>query len=165
MGRRGPKPQPTSLRIVRGNPGKRAINVGEPEPVAGEEKDWVCPVELKGAAKAEWERQVKDLRESGILTLADRMVFVEYCEAVGELERYKKAAHGVSVQKAMALGYQGMVLKLRAQVKQLAAELGITPSSRSGVKTAKRQLPKGPMTDKFFKPQRDLFAGRAGGSK
>ena len=35
MGKRGPRPQPTQLRLVRGNPGKRAINKLEPKPDGG----------------------------------------------------------------------------------------------------------------------------------
>ena len=40
---RGPKPTPTALKIVRGNPGKRALPKDEPTPPAGEvDPDWNC---------------------------------------------------------------------------------------------------------------------------
>ena len=41
MARRGPKPTPTALKLLRGNPGKRPINVDEPQP---------RPVESPGAS-------------------------------------------------------------------------------------------------------------------
>jgi hypothetical protein len=32
MGKRGPSPKPTSLKVLQGNPGKRKINKSEPKP-------------------------------------------------------------------------------------------------------------------------------------
>lgn len=137
MGRRGPPPTPSRLRIVQGNPGKRPINREEPELPAGEDDDWQPPVHMRNAARREWERQVPALRAAGVLTLADRTMFSEYCIAYGDLRVYEALAARVGQEAAIRLGYAGQVLKLRQQVRQLAADAGLNPSARSGVKAAK----------------------------
>ena len=35
MGKRGPRPRPTALKLARGNPGKRRLNTDEPKPRTG----------------------------------------------------------------------------------------------------------------------------------
>ncbi len=134
MGRRGPKPTPTNLRLLTGNAGKRPINTDEPEPPPGEDSDWKRPSHLDGDARAEWDRLVEPLRTSGILTVADRTIFAIYCQAFGQLRSYEKLVkrHGPAI--SLEKGYQGQVIKLRAQVQRLSAECGLTPSSRSGIK-------------------------------
>jgi hypothetical protein len=38
MGRRGPPPQPTKLRLLSGNPGKRPLPRAEPQPIGQPQK-------------------------------------------------------------------------------------------------------------------------------
>jgi len=49
----GPKPKPTAIKILEGNPGKRPLNLNEPKPlqIAPECPDW-----LLAEAKKEWNR-------------------------------------------------------------------------------------------------------------
>jgi P27 family predicted phage terminase small subunit len=152
MGRRGPKPQPTALRLLRGNPGKRAVNHEEPVPPPGEDTDWACPAAFGDAARVEWERQVGILRDIGVLTLADRTIFEVYCQAVGDLGDAQKALDVLAKAGAhqAAAQVRDQVMKLRMQVKQLAAELGVTPSSRSGVRGAKVKPAGNAKLDRFF---------------
>lgn len=137
MGRRGPPKTPSVLALVRGNPGKRPINRQEPKLPAGEDADWQAPAHLTEEAKKEWQRQVPDLRAAGVLTLADRTMFAEYCSAYSDLREYEALAAQVGHEASIRLGYAGQVLKLRQQVRQLAADAGLNPSARSGVKAAK----------------------------
>lgn len=141
MGRRGPKPQPTALRLLKGNPGKRAINHNEPVLPPGGDDDWACPSHLKGLAKKEWERQVPDLRAAGVLKLAHRTQFASYCEAYAERRRYQAMATKVGPENAIRLGYQGMVLKLRQQERQLAADFGLNAASQSQIKATRPEMP------------------------
>jgi phage terminase small subunit len=49
----GPKPKPTELKIIEGNPGKRPLNKNEPRPPRLSPQ---CPNWLLPEAKKEWKR-------------------------------------------------------------------------------------------------------------
>jgi P27 family predicted phage terminase small subunit len=78
MGARGPAPQPTALKILRGNPGKRALNRREvkPRPVAPKMPPW-----LDDEAKREWRRMAPRLERVGLLTEQDGACLAGYCMA------------------------------------------------------------------------------------
>lgn len=75
MGRRGPSPKPTALRILQGNPGKTKLNSAEPQPPVAPEAlsppAWLVP-----EAKEAWTRLRPDLPW---LSLADVDLFAAYC--------------------------------------------------------------------------------------
>src|SRR5688572_9415358 len=52
MGKRGPAPRPTHLRVLDGNPSKRPLNGDEPMPDGAP----TCPTILDKEAKQEWKR-------------------------------------------------------------------------------------------------------------
>jgi phage terminase small subunit len=66
---RGRKPQPTKLKALEGNPGKRAMNDREPQPPAGVPD---CPEFLQDEAREEWFRTAAVLKQMNLLTVADR---------------------------------------------------------------------------------------------
>src|SRR5690242_17605813 len=134
MGRRGPPPQPTALKLERGNPGHRPLNNDEPQLAPATAK---VPAGLKGRAKAEWSRLVDELISKGVLTVGDMHAFEEYCRLVGEVDAYEKLIEKVGRAEAHRLGYANYLLKLRTQLRQQAAHLGLTPSSRASVKAVK----------------------------
>lgn len=134
MGRRGPKPQPTALKIERGNPGQRPLNHDEPVLAAPQT---TLPDGMTGRAKDEWLRLVDELTNKGVLTVGDMHGFEQYCTLVGEIDKYEKLIRKAGLEQAHALGYANYLLKLRTQCRQQAAHLGLTPSSRSGVKAVK----------------------------
>jgi P27 family predicted phage terminase small subunit len=146
MGRRGPKPQPSVLQIVRGNPGRRPPNTAEPE-LAPAKRD--VPAGLKGSAKKEWLRLIDELTTKGVLTVGDLRSFEQYCRIVGEVDAYEKLIARVGREAAHKLGYANYLLKLRTQERQERAHLGLTPSSRSGVKTVTKRKPVDP-AEEFF---------------
>ena len=67
---RGRKPKATQLKVIDGNPGKRAINMDEPEPKRCVPR---MPAWLKSfpLAVKEWRREVKILDDMGIMTIAE----------------------------------------------------------------------------------------------
>lgn len=134
MGRRGPQPQPTAFKLERGNPGQRPLNHAEPELAAATR---TVPSGLKGRARKEWTRLADELISKGVLTVGDMHAFEEYCTLVGEVDSYEKLIRRVGRETAHRLGYANYLLKLRTQLRQQAAHLGLTPSSRSGVKAVK----------------------------
>lgn len=71
-----PRPTPTALKILRGNPGKRALNRNEPQPLP---TDATPPVSLPPEAVAIWNERVPELIRIGTVTLADRGEVAKAC--------------------------------------------------------------------------------------
>lgn len=136
---RGRKPQPTALKLLRGLPGKRPINEQEPEhpPL-----DVACPDDLVDpVARAEWERVAAQLVQTGQVTMVDRGTLMGYCLKYGQWKALEDEARKHPFIVRSPSGYPipnpalGMANKCFALMLKAAAELGITPSSRSRVKT------------------------------
>ncbi len=133
----GPRRQPTVLQVLRGNPGKRAINRDEPQhgPPLVE-----CPPELVDpVARAEWDRVAPALIQCGQVTTVDRAAFLGYCQKYAQWQALEKEAanHPWLVRApsgypmpnpALCLANKTFNLLLKA-----AAELGMTPAGRSRV--------------------------------
>jgi|SRR6188472_3071292 P27 family predicted phage terminase small subunit len=134
---RGRKPQPTALKLLRGNPGKRPVNLREPQHGA---LDAAVPPDLVDPeAQDEWRRLAAVLITRGQVTTVDRAVLTGYCVKYAQwiaLER--EAAKHPWVVKTPS-GYPipnpalGMANKAFGLMLQAATELGITPSARSRV--------------------------------
>lgn len=103
----------------------------------------------KSLARTEWLRLAPELIEKGVLTTGDLVIFEQYCRLVGDVAEYEELVRTLGRPKAHRLGYVNYLLKLRAQLKQYAAELGLTPSSRSGVRAVKPKAAN--PVDAFFK--------------
>ena len=85
MGNRnsGRRPQPTALKVLRGNPGQRKLNAAEPLPPSG---DVAAPTHLSPSARAVWERLAPIAIAMGTLTTADVTTFGTLCELQSTLE-------------------------------------------------------------------------------
>ncbi len=135
---RGRKPKPTKIKKLAGNPGKRALNPAEPEPrvVAPQ-----APAHLSDDEKAKWNDLVKELSPLGLLTSIDIDALSFYCVVYGRwvkaetMVREKgeiiKTAAGNIIQNP----YLSIANRALDQLNKLGAEFGMTPSSRSRVKT------------------------------
>ncbi len=137
------KPQPTALKILRGNPGKRQLNQHEPQyPVLSEE----CPDDLVDeTARAEWARVCRQLISTGHVTLVDRTTLIGYCLKYGQWKALEDEARKHPFIVKSPSGYPipnpalGMANKCFGLMLKAASELGITPSSRSRVQAVKPQ--------------------------
>lgn len=146
MGRRGPAPKPTKLKILNGNPGKRPLNDAEPQPKAGVPTlpDWVSE-----DGRHEWKRIVSVLRPTGVLTLADRAVLAGYCQAYAESASWTRLIdkegwmvtadvfdRNGEVTGQIRKPHPGIKHQRDAfnRMKQYLIELGLSPASRSRVK-------------------------------
>ena len=85
MATRGRKPTPTAIKMLEGNPGKRALNNNEPKPAKKAPRG---PSWLEDEAKKEWKRMGKILEQMGLLTDMDMAAFAGYCQAFA---RWKEA--------------------------------------------------------------------------
>lgn len=148
MGRRGPRREPTALKLIKGNPGKRALNDAEPQ--LSVPKNSEPPERLGKEAAEEWVRLYAELVEKGVLTEGDVAIFEEYCYTLGELRKFERLTKEYSPEVAILKGFHKATVTLRNQLRQLAGDLGLTPSSRSGVKAVETNKPENKLS-KFIK--------------
>lgn len=85
-----------------------------------------APSWLSKDAKAEWKRVFPILVERRILTEADLGGFENYCISIGRVRQIEKALDGGFDEKLVRAQDKAMTT-----ARQLAAELGLTPVSRS----------------------------------
>lgn len=139
MGKRGPKPKPTALRKLTGNPSNRPMNA-EPEPaiparVPGP-PSWLGPL---GADV--WTRNAPILFAVNCLTLADLDNFALLCEAHQELHDAMAdiaergmivLSHNGSVYQNPAVGIKHKAIGL---IRQFGNDFGMSPAARAGLKS------------------------------
>jgi len=140
-----PKPKPTKLKILEGNPGKRPLNLNEPQPKQIIPK---CPDWLMDDAKKEWKRIAPELANLGLLTRVDMAAFAGYCQSFA---KWKKAEefikkHGTTY-KIPRYDSDGKVISIYMaqfpevaiannslnQIRAFCGEFGLTPSSRGRI--------------------------------
>jgi P27 family predicted phage terminase small subunit len=145
MGRRGPAPRPTALKLLHGvdkhNPGR--VNRDEPRP---DEADIAPPAWLSPSALEVWDTVADDLIAKGVLTAWDVEALANWCDAVAR--RRDAAAHvedeGAVIEQDVfnkngdvsgsRLAKSPWLLALDAadaQVRYYGARFGLTPSDRS----------------------------------
>jgi P27 family predicted phage terminase small subunit len=137
MGRRGPAPKPTKLRLLHGDR-KDRVNTSEPLPAEGLPE---CPDSTREDVREVWDYTLDQLAAMGLATPADRDALYAYCEAV---VLHREACRLVAKSGVLLRGIHGnpirnpalQVMRDAAQVvRALAQEFGLTPSSRSQIVT------------------------------
>jgi P27 family predicted phage terminase small subunit len=103
-------------------------------------QDTPCPPCLGDEARKEWQRLSKELAQLGLLTGLDRNLLAAYCqahalwvEAVASIGRYGtmvKSPNGYPMQSP----YVAVANKQVDIMVRIAAELGMTPSSRTRIR-------------------------------
>lgn len=135
---RGRKPKPTAIKKLEGNPGKRALNRKEPKT---ESVIPVCPNHLTGAARTEWVRITAELHKLKLISNIDRAALAAYCSAWADYvkaeNKLKKEGEVLISEKGGAYQNPWLAIKKRSmeQIVKFGAEFGMTPSSRTKVKT------------------------------
>lgn len=109
---RGRKPKPTALKILEGD--LYTINRNEPiiPPGSLEPPGWLAPV-----AKYKWEELAPILSRAGLLTEGDRDALAMLCDEFARILRDPENA------------------KARDRYRRMLVEFGLTPSSRSRLKS------------------------------
>lgn len=138
--------KPTSLKVVEGNRGKRAINKQEPDPEYL--NDLAPPSFLSADAAKVWVEIAQDLRNARLLTKLDIPMLAMGCEA---LARYRKltaectenhdpiGSEDKNKEAWMAVTIQSMSFKQAMAVFQ---QFGMSPAARTKIS---------------IQPQGDLF--------
>ena len=149
MGKRGPRPEPTILKIAKGNPGKRRLNESEPKPAADaiQPPDWVT-----GKSLEKWQEVVPKLIGMGVMTNADIDTIARYCTMYEQYVKYlEQVRRGLDVlvirdDKGKVKYMQStpaatMMTKLAASMLRIEQEFGLTPSARTGIATTQTDKP------------------------
>jgi P27 family predicted phage terminase small subunit len=142
MGRRGPRPQPTKLKLLRGNPGRRRLNAREPQPEAVAPD---APEQLNEEARREWARVVGELEANGLITRLDRAALAGYCMAWSHwIDAEVKLREFGAVLKSPTKGfpilspYWTIANTALKQMRDLLSEFGMSPASRTRVEAVDR---------------------------
>lgn len=136
MAKRGRKPKPTNLKLVTGNPGKRELPEDEVDP--GGEPTPPESVMKEDHVLAIWDQYAPMLTELGVLTQADSHTFSVWCHLAAEFEKYP---NGMSASKI-------------SQMRALASEFGLNPSSRARL-PVRKPTTKDPAEEFFTKAGSD----------
>ena len=135
---RGRKPKPTTLKILAGNPGHRALNVHEPAAPEGIPE---CPDFLGDEARAEWDRICQVLLDMGMLTRADRTALSAYCvnygrwvDAEKQVQKFGTIVKSPEKNFPMKSPHLCIAESAQEQMRKLLVEFGLTPSSRSRIR-------------------------------
>ena len=105
-GSRGPMPKPNVLKLLAGNPGKRALNMSDG--VNPRIETPAPPRHLGKEAVREWKRITPLLEELGLISGLDRGALSLYCQAYGRLAELEMAFNGkVAAIQALAKDGKG----------------------------------------------------------
>ncbi len=155
MGKRGPRKEPSALQAAKGNPSKRPVNDLEPkgDPVRPR-RPWGM---TKDAAKC-WTSLMHKLKKLGVLSRTDTDMLVTYCETWARWHAARRwlDQHGVKYpvfekgdpgvdergqpRERRVIGWRpwpevAIEQQCRRDLRQLGAEFGLSPSSRTGLTT------------------------------
>jgi P27 family predicted phage terminase small subunit len=143
--RRGPKPKPTHLKVIAGNPGKRPLG-NEPKPPVGLPDP---PEGMDEATKAVWLKLAAELESVGIATTVDALAFEMMVRSYADMQAaaLKVASLGpVWMERAEETGkipkfvyspYWVVQNKEWKKLVQMLTEFGMTPSSRTRLAASK----------------------------
>lgn len=144
----GRPPVPTSLKVLRGNPGQRAINADEPKPPPA---DISPPARLGGAALDKWNEIAPLLSGMGVFTQADRSVIERYCLLHEQWLHVVKHVQENGMTQLTQTGYsqltaEGSLFKtLPAELMRIEQQFGMTAAARSTMKVSNAAAPEDPL--------------------
>ena len=167
-GSRGPLPKPAALKLLEGNPGKRALNLSDG--VNPMHQIPSAPKQLGVEARKEWKRITPELLDLGLITGLDRAALALYCQAVGRLAELETAFNGMVNQlvddgksysdavfaasySVTPSGYaqQSVIVQLlkshREQVNRYLMHFGLSPAARGRVQASNYVQPSLPGID------------------
>lgn len=141
MGKRGPRPTPTKLKILRGNPGCRPLNKNEPEPPSD---GIVMPPHLGELARAKWRELLPMLQGVKVMTRADVEALSRYCDTwewwlatraklKAEGDTYPILNDKGEVKYVAQRPEVSIAHKLAVQLRQLEQDFGLNPSARTAL--------------------------------
>lgn len=149
MGKRGPRPTPTKLKLLRGNPGCRPLNKNEPEPPTD---GIVMPGHLGEVAAAKWREILSLLQAVKVMTRADVEALARYCDTYEwwlatrkvlreQGDTYPILNDGGQVKYVAQRPEVSIAHKLAQQMRQLEQDFGLNPSARTSLNVQAEEKP------------------------
>lgn len=139
MGKRGPKPKPTALRVFEGDPGNLlGKRKGETQPPSPPEPP-APPEWLGDVGRAIWAQVAPTLHRIGCLTESDQKILSLYCEAWEEFFGARKEIEefGATAYTDKGTCYQhpavGRKNKAIQRIRQIGGDFGMSPAARVGL--------------------------------
>jgi P27 family predicted phage terminase small subunit len=132
--KRGPRPRPTKLKLLQGNPGKRPLNDMEPQPARIKPE---CPDFLSNRGRREWDNISQELFDLGLLTRIDHGALAAYCQAYAHWAEAEEdiAANGLIRETSTGIPVPnpavGIAHRAMGLLRRFLVEFGMTPSARS----------------------------------
>lgn len=145
MGRRGPPPVPTQLKLLRGETRPSRLPVNEPKP---SDELPAAPGWLSPDALRVWDRTVTELGIMGMAHAADTDSLVVYCTAV---VNHARAQQLLDAAGPLIKGVEGNVVRNPAVavvhassvvINRYAREFGLTPAARVNLGRPPADLPR-----------------------
>src|SRR5262245_29725022 len=138
----GPPPTPSVIKLLRGNPGKRAIR-SEPKPEIPQTPP-EAPAFLAGHARDEWKRVAPELHRLRLLTSIDVAPLAAYCAAYGRwrtaeelLNEVRDELHAGLLVAGSSRAVPNPLVKISRDAAEamvrFAGEFGMTPVARSRI--------------------------------
>ena len=134
----GVKPRPTHLKVLEGVQNKKRINDKEPKPFP---KAPDPPKFLDHIATNEWKRIAPELEKLGLLTGIDMSALAAYCDQfsrwVQATEKIQNEGMIISAPSGYPVQspYLSIANKALDSMKKFLTEFGMTPSSRTRIRT------------------------------
>jgi P27 family predicted phage terminase small subunit len=139
----GPAPTPLHLKLLKGNPGKRALRPEVEPAIAPTVPD--APVFLVGYAMDEWYRVAPELHRLGLLRVTDTMPLAAYCvaymmwrtavETLASVAARDPVMHGLIIKSADGNPRRNPLVRVAADAAadmvSYASEFGLSPVARS----------------------------------
>ena len=143
MGKRGPKAEHNDLKLLKGNPGKQALNTDHPKPAPVAPP---CPDYLQGIARETWEEWAPKLEKHGLLTELDLMEFRNLCIAEEVIQTaYRGLVDRGSGTVKTKSGFDRKAPELATldaaimQIHRLSDRFGLDPISRQSLVSPKSE--------------------------
>ncbi len=135
----GPKPKPTHLKIVSGNPGRRPLPKNEPKPIGDLN---IPPAWLTEAQQAGW-RYAIEHSPRGLLKHLDSALLVIWVIAE---DTHRQAAKSLAKSGLLVTSptsgfpvpspYLGIVSRQAEMMLKAAGDLGFSPASRTRIQVS-----------------------------
>ena len=141
MGKRGPPPLPTALKIERGTYRSDRDNPDQPEPDGPPEMPAYLEKRdpITKRARQIWDWRVAELAPKGIVCRRESEMFAGYCMEWATYEFWNRKAITSRNELDPAKEYRRLAKAAFDDAKAMGLQFGLTASARHGVKAKKPQ--------------------------
>lgn len=143
MGRRGPRRDPTAIRLLKGVHTNHTRPINEDEP--NFEGETVIPNHIlkKPEALAEWQRRAPELESLGLLNGQFQGEFADYCMQHAYYLELQKEIEVFGIAQAVKANILKAFESVSINRQRLASRFGFTPADSSSIKVKPSNKPQG----------------------